>query len=154
MHPHAQLIDRFYRAFAARDADGMAACYSADIVFEDPAFGELHGDEARGMWRMLCARAKDLQLAHSDVVADEARGHAHWEAIYTFSQTGRRVHNRIDADFVFRDGLIAEHRDRFDFWAWSRQALGLPGALLGWTPFLRAKVRTQARAGLRKFLGG
>jgi ketosteroid isomerase-like protein len=154
MHPHAQLIDRFYRAFADRDADGMAACYTADIVFEDPAFGELHGDEARGMWRMLCARAKDLQLTHSDVVADEARGHAHWEAIYTFSQTGRRVHNKIDADFVFRDGLIAEHRDRFDFWAWSRQALGLPGMLLGWTPFLRGKVRTQAKAGLRKFLGG
>ena len=153
MHPNEALIHRFYRAFAARDAEGMAACYAPDVVFEDPAFGELHGDEARGMWRMLCARAKDLQLEHSDVVADDVRGHAHWEARYTFSQTGRKVHNRIDANFEFRDGLIAVHRDVFDFWAWSRQALGLPGVVLGWTPLLQGKVRAQAQAGLRKFLG-
>ncbi len=31
-------------------------------------------------------------------------------------------------------------------------ALGAPGLLLGWTPFLRAKVRRQASAGLRKYL--
>lgn len=146
------LIERFYTAFAARDADGMAACYTPDVIFEDPAFGELHGDQARGMWRMLCARAKDLQVTVSDIHADASRGSAHWEAIYTFSQTGRRVHNKIDANFEFRDGLIAVHRDRFDFWAWSRQALGAPGLLLGWTPFLRNKVRAQARAGLQKFL--
>ena len=153
MHPNEALIHRFYQAFAARDAEGMAACYAPDVVFEDPAFGELHGDEARGMWRMLCARAKDLQLEFSDVVADDFRGHAHWEARYTFSQTGRKVHNRIDANFEFRDGLIAVQRDVFDFRAWSRQALGLPGLLLGWTPFLQGKVRAQAKAGLRKFMG-
>ena len=130
----------------------MNACYVADVVFEDPAFGELRGDEARGMWKMLCARAKDLQVNASDIDADDIRGRAHWEAIYTFSQTGRRVHNKIDASFEFRDGLIAVHRDRFDFWAWSRQALGAPGLLLGWTPFLRGKVRVQARSGLRRFL--
>ena len=154
MHPNAALVHRFYQAFAARDADAMGACYTPDVVFEDPAFGELHGDEARGMWRMLCARAKDLRITPSDIVADEHRGHAHWEAIYTFTQTGRRVHNRIDANFEFRDGLIAVHRDVFDFWAWSRQALGLPGALLGWTGFLQAKVRARARAGLQGFLAG
>jgi hypothetical protein len=31
-------------------------------------------------------------------------------------------------------------------------ALGTPGALLGWTPFLRAKVRAQAAANLRRYL--
>ncbi|MDB5894551.1 MAG: snoaL-like protein, partial [Rhodoferax sp.] len=35
---------------------------------------------------------------------------------------------------------------------WSRQALGAPGMLLGWTPMLRNKVRAQAAANLRKFL--
>lgn len=146
------LIRRFYDAFAVRDADGMAACYAPDVVFEDPVFGQLHGDQARAMWRMLCARAGDLQLTASHIHADDHAGRAHWEAIYTFSQTGRRVHNKIDASFQLRDGLIAAHRDRFDFWTWSRQALGAPGLLLGWTPLLRGKVRAQARAGLRKFL--
>jgi len=40
----------------------------------------------------------------------------------------------------------------FDFWAWSRQALGLPGWLLGWTPWLRRKVRATAARNLAKFM--
>jgi hypothetical protein len=43
-------------------------------------------------------------------------------------------------------------RDTYDFWSWSRQALGLPGLLLGWSGFLRTKVRAQAAAGLEQFL--
>lgn len=151
MHPNAELIETFYRAFQRRDAEAMAACYAPDVVFEDPAFGELRGADAGDMWRMLCSRAKDLEVRFSDVQGDAERGRARWEADYLFSQTGRTVHNRIEAGFRFRDGLIVEHRDRFDMWAWSRQALGLPGVLLGWSPLLRNKVRSQARNGLKQF---
>ena len=77
---------------------------------------------------------------------------AGWVADYTFTQTGRPVRNDVRARFEFSNGLIAVHRDDFDFHAWSRQALGLPGALLGWTPLLRAAVRRRARAGLDEFL--
>ncbi|HEX6038124.1 nuclear transport factor 2 family protein [Longimicrobium sp.] len=152
MHPNAALIDRFYAAFAARDAAGMAACYHPDVVFTDPAFGELRGAQARAMWAMLVERGKDLDVTWSDVHADDATGRAHWEARYTFSASGRRVHNRIDAEFAFRDGLIARHADRFGFWPWARQALGPAGLLLGWTPMLRNKVRATARAGLEKYM--
>ena len=63
------------------------------------------------------------------------------------------MHNKIDAAFTFDgNGLIATHRDRFDFWAWSRQALGTPGLLLGWSPFLRNKVRATAAGNLQRFL--
>ena len=152
MHPNAELLQRFYDAFARRDAEAMARCYTDEVVFEDPAFGELRGEEARGMWRMLCARAQDLTITASAIEADDVRGSAQWDALYTFTQTGRKVHNAIDARIAFRDGLIAEHRDRFDFWRWSRQALGPPGLLLGWTPLLRNKVRKQARANLARFM--
>ena len=92
-------------------------------------------------------------FALSDIQADANSGQAHWEAWYRFSATGRMVHNVIDGLFTFnREGLIATHRDHFDFWAWSRQALGTPGLLLGWTPFLRAKVRATAAANLQKFM--
>lgn len=37
----ADLIDSFYKALASRDGETMAACYHDDIVFEDPAFGQL-----------------------------------------------------------------------------------------------------------------
>jgi ketosteroid isomerase-like protein len=152
MHRNAELLLGFYQAFNRRDAEAMARCYTDDVVFEDPAFGELHGEDARGMWRMLCARAQDLQVTVTDIEADDARGSARWEALYTFTQTGRKVHNSIEARFGFRDGLIREHRDQFDFWRWSRQALGTPGLLLGWSGALRRKVGTQARSNLARFM--
>jgi ketosteroid isomerase-like protein len=146
------LIERFYSAFARRDHATMASCYAPDARFSDPAFGELRGPEVAAMWRMLCERGTDLELDFSDVAADGERGSAHWVADYTFSATGRRVHNEIDASFRFRDGLIAEHDDRFSFWRWSRQALGPIGLVAGWTPLVQGKVRAQARANLDRFM--
>ena len=159
MHPNAELLTRFYTAFAALDDATMAACYAPDARFRDEVF-ELDGrDEVAAMWGMLCAatRAKGRDawsLDFRDIVADERSGRAHWEAHYRFSATGRLVHNRIDGGFEFRDGLIVAHHDRFDFWRWSRQALGAPGVLLGWSPMLRAKVRAQAAKNLAAFRAG
>ena len=152
MHPNAALIERFYTSFAARDAAGMRACYHPEIVFSDPVFTELRGPEAGAMWAMLLERGKDLRVTHSGVQADDARGRAHWDAHYTFGQTGRKVHNRIDAEFEFRDGLIVRHVDRFPFWTWARQALGPLGVALGWSPPLLRKVQQGARAGLDKYM--
>jgi ketosteroid isomerase-like protein len=152
-HPNAELIARFYDAFARHDGDGMAACYAPDVRFHDPAFGELRGAEAGDMWRMLTGRAEDLVVTLAEHDADDARGTAHWLADYTF-RTGNKVHNDIRAEFRFANGLIIEHEDRFSFFAWARQALGLPGLLLGWTPMLQNKVRHEARAGLDEFTEG
>ncbi len=148
----AELIDTFYEAFARRDGDAMAACYHADAEFSDPVFVGLRGEEVGGMWKMLCERGKDLKIQHSGVWAEDERGGARWEAWYTFSATGRPVHNRIEARFTFKDGKIATHVDDFSFWRWSRQALGMPGLLLGWSPIVHGKVRSQARKGLSLYL--
>lgn len=159
MHPNEQTLRRFYTAFAALDADTMASCYAADAQFDDEVFSLRGRTEVAGMWRMLCeatrAKGRDAwALEFSGVSADAHQGQAHWEADYRFSATGRLVHNVIDGQFAFNaQGDIVRHRDRFSFWAWSRQALGLPGLLLGWSGFLRAKVQAQARANLTKFLG-
>ncbi|MEO8119925.1 MAG: nuclear transport factor 2 family protein [Rhodoferax sp.] len=158
MNTNEQTLSRFYTAFANLDADTMASCYAEDVAFDDPVFSLRGRREAGGMWRMLCAatQAKGLDawmLEFSGLQADAATGRAHWEAHYRFSATGRLVHNTIDARFTFKpDGLIATHCDQFSFWRWSRQALGTPGLLLGWTPFLQAKVRAQANTNLQKFL--
>ncbi len=147
-----EIITLFYQAFARHDTETMASLYHDDIEFTDPAFGTLKGEEARNMWRMLIERAKGgLVVKFSDVAASETSGSARWTADYLFSTTGRQVHNEITAKFVFHEGKIIRHADSFSFWTWSRQALGLPGLLLGWTPFLKNKVRTQARRGLTRF---
>ncbi len=151
-HPNDELIERFYAAFARRDGDAMATCYAPSATFSDPVFSDLHGQEPGEMWRMLTGRAEDLEVKLLEHEAGEERGSAHWLADYTFSMTGRKVHNDVRAVFRFQDGLIAEHRDSFSFYAWSRQALGPAGLVLGWTPIVHGKVKRQARAGLDEFL--
>src|SRR5215208_5775870 len=126
----------------------MVSLYAPDATFEDPAFGELHGSEVAAMWRMLCAQAKDLVVTVSDVEADDQTGSARWVATYTFSATGRQVENRIRARFRIRDGVIADHRDEFSMWRWSRQALGPAALVLGSNPVGRALLRRRARSRL------
>lgn len=155
-HPNAVLLERFYGAFAALDAATMGSCYAADAQFEDEVFSLRGRDEIAAMWDMLCTATRDTgrdawSLHFSDIAADDQAGRAHWEAHYRFSATGRRVHNIIEARFQFRDGLIVGHRDRFDFHAWARQALGLTGWLLGGTQALRRKVAARAAANLSAF---
>jgi ketosteroid isomerase-like protein len=141
----ATVIERFYGAFAAKDADGMEACYHPQVSFSDPVFTDLHGEDVMRMWRMLLSRSDDLEIVLGNHSADGTSGTAHWTARYTFSRTGRHVVNEIDASMRFEDGLIIEHRDSFDFWKWSRMALGPSGLLLGWTPMVRNKVRAQSK---------
>jgi hypothetical protein len=158
MHRNAQTLHTFYDAFARLDPDAMAPCYAEGVAFDDEAFSLRGRREVMGMWRMLCDATRTQnrdawKLEFRDVEADDRTGRAHWDAHYRFSATGRDVLNRIDAQFEFDpQGRIVLHRDRFDFWRWSRQALGAPGLLLGWTPMLRNAVRRKARANLDRYL--
>lgn len=146
-----EVISRLYQAFGARDHETMARCYTPDARFSDPVFTDLRGTQVAAMWRMLCQRATDLRIVYRDVSTDGNSGAAHWEAWYTYSATGRPVHNVIEATFTLRDGLIATHHDQFDLYRWTRQALGLTGVLLGWTPVLQSAVRRQAAVALARF---
>ncbi|MBS7808768.1 nuclear transport factor 2 family protein [Variovorax sp. PCZ-1] len=157
-------INALYTAFSNLDAAGMGACYADAVRFEDEAF-QLEGKaQVMAMWSMLIdavrapknVKGREVwKLVFSQVKANGTSGSAHWEPTYLFTATGRVVHNIIDAEFIFNEqGLIIQQRDRFDFWRWSRQALGAPGLLLGWSPMLRSKVKQQAMANLRKYQKG
>lgn len=148
------LTEHFYRAFQQKDYQTMAACYHPQATFRDEVFTLNGAEDIGAMWQMLCERGKDMQMTFSVTEHTSGQITAHWQARYTFSQSGRRVHNIIDAEFEFQDGKIIRHHDGFNFWSWSRQALGLPGLLLGWTPLLRKKVQTIAMNNLRLFKNG
>lgn len=139
------VIERFYGGFAAGNGDQMASCYHSEVHFYDAVFQDLNGPEVMKMWRTLLKRSEDLAITLGDHAADGDTGTAHWTADYTFATTGRKVKNEIDAKFRFQDGLIIDHVDTFDFWRWSRMALGTPGLLLGWSPLLKSKVRKQSQ---------
>ena len=151
MHPNAQLIEQFYSSFSQRNYAAMIACYAPAIQFSDAVF-TLNGKRVGAMWHMLCESGKDLEISFRDIAADDQRGIAHWEARYTFSATGRKVHNILDAEFQFQGGLMIRHQDQFGFWRWSRLALGPTGWLLGWTPLVRNRVRRTAQKNLDRFI--
>ena len=131
----------------------MMEWYHDDITFEDPAFGVLHGEEAKNMWRMLCQaqQGKEFKVIVSNIEYTSKSGKARWEAYYTFSKTGRKVHNIIDASFTFRDGKIINHKDYFSLYRWAKQAMGFKGFLLGWTAFFKKKLNQQTRFLLSEF---
>jgi limonene-1,2-epoxide hydrolase len=149
--PTKELIEKFYAAFAQKDAESMIACYDDDIVFRDPAFGQLKGEDAKNMWRMLCQNAGNMKIEVSAINASLKKGSAHWEAWYTFSKTHRKVHNIIEAEFEFKNSRIIQHTDNFDFHRWASQAMGWKGWLLGGTRFFQNKFRERTSSILAAF---
>ena len=153
MKNQSELITSFYTAFQKRDYQAMNDCYAQDIIFNDPAFGILQGDEVRAMWKMLCKNAKDFSLTFSNIqLLDEEYATCNWTALYTFSKTGRKVVNHVKAHMRIENGLITEHTDQFNIWTWSRQALGLPAVILGWSNFMKSKIQRNARKSLGQFM--
>lgn len=153
MNNHEQIISRFYAAFQKLDYQTMNDCYSEDIIFSDPAFGVLNGDEVRAMWEMLCRNASNFSLTYSNIqMLDEEYATCDWIASYTFSKTGRKVINKIKAYMKFYDGKIIEHSDAFRLSTWIGQALGWKGVLFGWTGYMKKAVQKNARKNLESFM--
>lgn len=146
------LVRKFYDGFSRLDATAMTECYADTIVFSDPVFPELRGNNVSQMWKMLCSRAKGMRIEYRIEEVDAQSAVVHWEANYLFSKTQRPVLNRVRSYLTIANGKITEHRDDFSFWRWSAQALGPIGYLLGWTPYLKNKVRKQIAHGLAQWV--
>ncbi len=153
MPTNETIIREFYTAFQRLDPAAMNRCYSDDIIFNDPVFGMLQGEEVKCMWEMLCTNAKDFSLEFSNITAiDEEYSTCNWTARYTFSKTGNRVVNRINAYMKLKDGKIVEHSDAFRLSTWIGQALGWKGKLFGWTGFMKRAVQRRARKSLVDYM--
>jgi len=152
MKENEKIIQTFYHAFQQRDGEKMAALYHKDAVFSDPAFGTLKGEEIGMMWKMLCSIDSELHITFSIDSSENDRVNASWEAKYSFSKTGKKVHNKINATFRIKEALIIEHHDVFNLHLWASQALGLKGLLLGRTPYFRKKLQKSTRKALEKYI--
>lgn len=152
MNNNEELIQTFYDAFTRLDYETMQSCYSDNPVFNDPVFGILQGDEVKAMWEMLCKSATDFNLHADKITVDGEYGTCDWTATYIFSKTGSKVVNHVKAHMLIEDGKILEHTDEFNIYRWSRQALGLPGILLGWSGYLKNKIRSDAKRQLAAFM--
>ncbi|RLD60392.1 MAG: nuclear transport factor 2 family protein [Bacteroidetes bacterium] len=149
---NTELVNKFYTAFQQNNAEEMISCYHDEVEFSDPAFGELHGEKAKNMWKMLCQNSNELKIEFSDVESDEYSGSAQWQASYSFGKTGRKVHNVINARFEFKDEKIIKHTDTFNLRKWAGQAMGFKGYLFGWTFFFRKNLQLQTNYMLDKYI--
>ncbi|HEY9005460.1 MAG TPA: nuclear transport factor 2 family protein [Ohtaekwangia sp.] len=154
MNSHEALIHQFYTAFQNRDYATMQDCYHPQATFSDPVFQHLNAAQVKAMWQMLLTSAKDMRASFADINVSGNNGTCTWQAWYIFSKTGRPVHNVIHASFEFKDGKIFRHQDSFNLWRWSRQALGVPGLFLGWSPMVRNTIRKSATYSLGKYMSG
>lgn len=153
MDTNEALINKFYSAFQQKDYQAMNSCYSNEVVFYDPVFELLKGDEVKSMWEMLCKNANDFSLTYGNIIKlDDEYYTCDWIATYTFSKTGRKVVNNIRANMRFANGEIIEHSDAFSLHKWSSQALGFTGKLFGWNSFFQRKIKNQAKKNLLKFI--
>lgn len=152
MDGNKALIDKFYSAFQQKDVQSMQNCYADNAVFSDLVFRNLNSEQVRAMWAMLIKSGKDMRIEFRKVKGSNSGGTAEWVAYYTFSTTGKKVVNHIHATFIIENGKIVKHTDHFSFYKWSSQALGLTGILLGWTPFLRNKIRSKAKNNLKIYM--
>ena len=104
MNANEQCITTFYTAFQNKDYKTMQQCYTDNAVFTDEVFIDLDAKKVRAMWEMLIKGGKDLKVEFDSVKANEKEGSANWVATYTFSKTGKKVINRIHANFIFENG--------------------------------------------------
>lgn len=146
------LLHQFYGSFSKANAEGMNACYHENIIFKDPANGELHGERAKAMWSMLLSRNKNIRIDYEilEVAANSAC--VEWQANYEYGPEKRKIHNNVLAYFKFEDGKIIKHRDRFSLWNWSKQALGITGQILGWTGYLKNKIQNRTNKLLNEYM--
>ena len=145
------LLKKFYDSFQEGNAEKMNSCYSKNVCFSDPAFGELRGDRARAMWKMLLSKDGKAIITYEIKEAQPESGTVLWKASYPYGPNKRPVVNHVNATFKINNGLITEHRDQFDLWKWSRQALGVSGWLLGWSGFMKNKIQQQTNRMLDKY---
>ncbi len=152
MIENQQLIQTFYASFKNKDYKTMQQCYANDVIFNDAVFTNLNATQVKAMWQMFCINGKDMMVDFSNIKATETTGSAEWVATYVFSTTGKKVVNKITANFVFENGKIVKHTDTFSFYNWAKQALGLTGMLLGWTIFIKTKVKKTALKTLSNYM--
>lgn len=150
---NTELIKKFYTAFSKGNSKEMTECYHKDVVFKDPVFGEISGERANKMWEMLMSQKNEsTTVSFDNINSSEDIGSANWVAKYVYGDKQRKVTNEVSAQFKFKDGKIIEHVDTFDLWKWTKQALGAPGYLLGWTPFMKNKIQKTINGKLDEYI--
>ena len=139
-----EIAIKFYDAFASADVETLKKLYDEKLIFNDEIFVGLSYEETIKMWSSLLIGNKDMSIKYTIKEYSENKVKVEWIADYLFSASRRKVRNVIIANMEIENGKIIKHTDEFNFYKWSKMALGTLGLLLVWTSFFRNKVRKGA----------
>jgi hypothetical protein len=160
------VVGRFFEALALSDWQTMARCYHDKASFSDPIYPDLREERIVYMWHELLAAATDnapkekstnrlnltdLLLEYRILFGDERKAQVQWTATYRYGK--RSVRNEVLSTLAIWDDKIVRQVDEYNFWSWSRQALGLPGLVFGAMPWYQRSVQRSAQSRLVQAAG-
>ena len=160
----AEVAESYFAAVSARDADAMAAHWSADGVDDLVPVGILRGpEEVRAAFRELFTAIPDLEFVVERITADDRVAAVQWRASGTHTggpyqgiePTGRRIELRGCDCIEVEDGALVRNTAYYDGAAFARgegllppKGSGAEKAMLG-----AFNAATKARHALAEMLG-
>lgn len=146
------IVEIFFKAFSEADYRQMSDCYADDIIYSDPVFGLMQGDDVRKMWQMICKGARNLSVQYSGIEElDEMYVTCLYKVSYYFELTQKHICYSAKAFMKIEEGKITEHSDGYRLSSFISNAYGIKGKLLSWSGYMKKSVQNRYRTLLQNF---
>lgn len=144
MSKKIEIVKEFYEALNKRDYKIVNGLYHSEAKYRDEIF-DFNGIEIHALWYNATLPEMDISVKLESIREEGDKVITEWEMRYTLDIIKRRINLKEKGVFEFKDEKIYRHTDTYDFWAWCTQAFGAIGRVMGWSNWLRNRVRNQAR---------
>lgn len=157
---NTQTVERFFRSYLKHDFHGMHACLDDAVHFSDYAFDDIQGAQVRAMWQWFCTRIPPIDMRGYKVLREEGdKVFARYRVQYLYradeEAEPRPVDYVIGSTFTLAGGKIIDQKDWFyaiSEFQFAKMLVGLPKALLAYTPLFKRGVRKRMAAKLAEFM--
>lgn len=144
---HIEVIKKFFTSLQEKKGDVLLSCYAPDAVFSDPLHGLLDAEMLFKKWHLFLEQAQELELTYGPItVLDDEYFTSDWAMSYAKSPMGKKLKVKLKGKSFFRlkDLQIIEHSDAYRFSTLIAQTHGWKGYWLGWTGYMKRKVKLEA----------
>jgi hypothetical protein len=157
---NAATVETFFRSYLKRDFVGMQACLDEAVRFSDYAFEDIQGSQVRAMWQWYCTRMPPIAMMGYKILREEGDQVIARYRIRYFFQLDEKSQPRtmdyvIGSTFTLAGGKILEQKDWFydlSEFEFAKRLVGLPKALLAYTPVLRKLIGKKMAERLADFM--
>jgi hypothetical protein len=147
-----QVLHRYQQAFSQGSIESIKRCYASDVIYFDPLYGYLHGDQVGYMWASKFAEFATYTISTGEL-ADQGDGYYNmkYDIAYT-SRSQMSIKMAVQCFFKIDDERIVEQSEAFSVHELLRQERGLIGHLMGWNRMMQQSRKNKARRMLLNFM--